>query len=188
MTVVFRNVDVPDDRVETWPYEALVTAIERGTVGDWARIGRAVGAAPWGEVARQVEEYVEYSDEPGVGPLLRRRIARARAEREQAEREAVAARVRDYVAQSGLKREQFARRVGTSRSRLSTYCSGKVTPSATLMLRMSIEAGASDAMTGGHRPRPRRTAGPQTRTATSPPSEAPSVSPRSSPDQNRPGS
>jgi hypothetical protein len=145
VSVVFRNVDVPDDRVEAWPYEALVTAIERGTVGDWARIGRAIGTAPWGEVARQVEEYLEYADEPGVAALLRRRLARARAEREQAERDEVAAQVREYVARSGLSREQFARRVGTSRSRLSTYCSGKVTPSATLMLRMSREAAGNTA-------------------------------------------
>jgi hypothetical protein len=143
VTVVFRNVDVADDRVEAWPYEALVTAIERGTIGDWARIGRAIGAEPWGEVARQVEEYLEYADEPGVGPLLRRRIARARAQREQAEREAVAAEVRGHVARSGLSREQFARRIGTSRSRLSTYCSGRVTPSATMLLRMRRQADAS---------------------------------------------
>ena len=32
--------------------------------------------------------------------------------------------------------EDFALRLGTSRSRLSTYMSGKVTPSAALMLRM----------------------------------------------------
>ncbi len=85
MTVRFRNVDVPDDRVEAWPYEALVTAIERGTIGDWARVGRAIGAAPWGEVARQVEDYLGYADEPGVTALLRRRIARARAEEREAD-------------------------------------------------------------------------------------------------------
>jgi len=137
MTLAFRKVEVPDDAVESWPYEAIVTAIERGTIGDWARVGRAIGESPWGEVARQVEEYLSYTDEPGVTGLLRRRIARARAEREREERQEVAALVREYVESSGFSREEFARRVGTSRTRLSTYCTGTVTPSAALLLRMS---------------------------------------------------
>lgn len=137
MTLAFRNVDVPEGDVESWPYEAIVTAIERGTVSDWAVLGLAISSSPWGEVARQVEEYLTYADEPGVGALLRRRIERARTEREESERDEVAARVRELVLRSGLTREGFARRIGTSRPRLSTYCSGKVTPSATLLLRMS---------------------------------------------------
>lgn len=137
MTLAFRNVAVPEEAVQSWPYEAIVTSIERGTIGDWARLGRAIGESPWGEVARQVEEHLAYADEPGVTQLLRRRIARARAERELQERAEVAARIRVYVERSGLSRAEFARRVGTSRTRLSTYCTGKVTPSAALMLRMS---------------------------------------------------
>ncbi|MEJ7834044.1 MAG: helix-turn-helix transcriptional regulator [Nocardioides sp.] len=136
MSLAFRNVDLPDGGVETWPYEALVTAIERGTIGDWATLGRAIGAEPWGEVARQVEDWLEYADEPAVAGILRRRIDRARAERARVERDQVAAQVRESVARSGLSREEFARRIGTSRPRLSTYCSGKVTPSAALMLRI----------------------------------------------------
>jgi len=37
---------------------------------------------------------------------------------------------------SGLDRSAFAKRIGTSASRLSTYASGKVTPSAAMLLRM----------------------------------------------------
>jgi transcriptional regulator with XRE-family HTH domain len=48
----------------------------------------------------------------------------------------VAAEIRDVVAGSGLSRQVFALRLGTSRPRLSTYMSGKVTPSASLMVRM----------------------------------------------------
>lgn len=135
--LAFRNVDVPGPHVALWPYEAIVTAIERGTIGDWATLTKAIATAPWGEVARQVEEYLGYADEPGVAALLRRRIARARAEAEADERAEVAALVRGYIERSGLSREEFARRVGTSRPRLSTYCSGKVMPSAALLLRMS---------------------------------------------------
>lgn len=141
MTAPIRNVDVPSDDLTSWPYEAIVATIERGTLSDWARITKAIGAAPWGDVARQVEAYLEYADEPGVAALLQRRIAHARAATELAERSNVAAQVREYVRASGLSQEQFARRIGTSRTRLSTYCSGKVTPSAALMLRMSRVCG-----------------------------------------------
>jgi transcriptional regulator with XRE-family HTH domain len=40
-----------------------------------------------------------------------------------------------------LFRAEFASQIGTSTSRLSTYATGKVTPSAALMLRMSRVAG-----------------------------------------------
>lgn len=44
--------------------------------------------------------------------------------------------------ESGLSRAEFASRVGTSASRLSTYVSGRVTPSAALLLRMRRVADA----------------------------------------------
>lgn len=137
MTLSFRNVEgEPSDPVSSWPYEALVTAIERGTVTDWARISAEIAREPWGEVARQVEEYLEYADPYGVGPLLRRAVDRARSCSAERERSDVADEVATLVSQSGLSREQFARRIGTSRPRLSTYISGAVTPSAALLVRM----------------------------------------------------
>jgi transcriptional regulator with XRE-family HTH domain len=44
--------------------------------------------------------------------------------------------VRSTIALSGLNMTEFASRIGTSASRLSTYATGKVTPSAALMLRI----------------------------------------------------
>lgn len=151
MPVSFRNVEVaPDAPVDSWPYEALVTAIERGTITDWARLTRAIRLDPWGSVARQIELYLSYAAPNGVGPLLSRAIASARAEAEAAERAAVAAEVKALVAASGLTAEQFALRIGTSRSRLSTYRNGRVTPSAALLVRMrrvADSAGAGTAVT-----------------------------------------
>jgi transcriptional regulator with XRE-family HTH domain len=63
-------------------------------------------------------------------------LSRARERAEASERAAVAAEIREAVRLSGLSRAEFASRIGTSASRLSTYASGKVTPSATLMLRI----------------------------------------------------
>ena len=63
-------------------------------------------------------------------------MTRARELAIDSEREEVASEVRDLVARSGLSKQDFAERIGTSRSRLSTYMSGKVVPSATLIVRM----------------------------------------------------
>jgi len=67
---------------------------------------------------------------------MERVISDARQEVAAAERAAVAREVAELVENSGLSRAEFATRVGTSTSRLSTYITGKVTPSAALMLRM----------------------------------------------------
>jgi predicted transcriptional regulator len=55
---------------------------------------------------------------------------------EQRGRAAVAEQVRALVARSGVSRAEFASRIGTSRPRLSTYCTGSVTPSDALVERM----------------------------------------------------
>lgn len=52
------------------------------------------------------------------------------------ERAEVAAEIRGLLTASGYTREEFARRIGTSTSRLCTYLNGKVNPSAALVVRM----------------------------------------------------
>jgi DNA-binding transcriptional regulator YiaG len=133
----FRNITASvDDPVETWPFEGILAAVERGTLPDWQRLAAAVRADPWGPVARQVLEAVELSRPYGTTELLTAVVERARQETADAEREQVAGEIRDSVARSGLSQQDFAVRLGTSRSRLSTYMSGKVTPSASLMIRI----------------------------------------------------
>lgn len=137
MPVQFRNVDAtPEDDVYTWPFEALTTTIDRGLVPDWQPIFVEIRRAPWGTVARRVERHLEARERDGVGELFRMAIDRARGDAERADRDEVASRVRDAVARSGLTNAQFAEHIGTSASRLSTYLSGKVTPSAALLVRI----------------------------------------------------
>ena len=144
MPLQFRNVDAhPADDVRTWPFEALVTAIERGLVPDWRPIFIEIRRSPWGEVARRVERHVEGDERDGAHALFRLAIDRARADAEHAEREEVASRVRRAVARSGMTKARFAEHVGTSASRLSTYLSGKVTPSAAMLLRIEQVATTS---------------------------------------------
>lgn len=144
MPVSFRNVDAsPTDDIRTWPYEALVTVIDRGLVSDWQPVFAEIRLSPWGEVARRVEHYLSYREPDGVSALFGLAIERARADADRADRHEVAARVRDAVARSGLTNRGFARLVGTSASRLSTYLSGKVTPSAAMLVRIERAAGES---------------------------------------------
>lgn len=141
MALQFRNVDAsPDDPVVTWPHEALVTAIERGLVPDWQPIFAEIRRQPWGMVARRIEHYLTYSPAGGITTLFQLAVDSARAERESAERAEVAAQVRAAIASSGLTAAQFAEMIGTSASRLSTYATGSVCPSAHMLLRIKRAA------------------------------------------------
>jgi DNA-binding transcriptional regulator YiaG len=137
VSLTFRNIDVdPDSEVASWPTEAIQTTIERGGLSDWRRLVAEIRRQPWGRTARQIEEVLTHTRPYGTAPLFEHAIARARTEAQVAERSAVAAEVRDLIAASGLTQAAFAASIGTSASRLSTYATGRVAPSATLLLRM----------------------------------------------------
>lgn len=141
MPLSFRNIDAsPGDPVESWPFEGVLTALERGGLPEWRRLARAVRERPWGRVARYVEEAVAVARPYGISEVMTDLVADARRTAEQAERAQVAAEVRELVARSGWTQAQFAAEIGTSASRLSTYASGSVVPSAALMVRMRTVA------------------------------------------------
>ncbi|KGM08996.1 helix-turn-helix domain-containing protein [Cellulomonas bogoriensis] len=149
----FRNIDAsPDEPVETWPFEGVLTALERGGLPHWRRLARAIDDEPWGQVARHVEQAVAVARPFGIGPVMTDLITEARQRAEAAERGEVAADVRGFVDRSGLTRSEFASRIGTSTSRLSTYASGKVVPAATLMVRMRHVAFRAQAAAGVDEP------------------------------------
>lgn len=135
--LAFRNVEAsPGEPVSQWPMEAIQTALERGGLSHWRRLAGAIRTEPWGPVARRVEEVLTYSRPYGVAGAMERVVARAREAAEAAERRAVAAEIARLIDSSGLSRAEFASRIGTSSSRLSTYVTGKVMPSAALLARM----------------------------------------------------
>lgn len=141
MPLAFRNLTVsPDDPVADWPTEAIQTTLERGDLADWRRIVAELKTEPWGRTARQVEEVLTHSHPYGIADAMTMVLERIRAAAERQEREVIAAQVRDAITRSGLSRAEFASRIGTSPPRLSTYATGKVTPSATMMLRI-VRAG-----------------------------------------------
>jgi DNA-binding transcriptional regulator YiaG len=142
MPLAFRNLTItPEAPVSEWPTEAVQAALERGDLADWHRIAVAFQTDPWGRTARQVEEVLSHSRPYGVAEAMETALARARQRAEASERAAVAAEIREAVERSGMSQAEFASRIGTSASRLSTYASGKVTPSATLMIRIRRVAG-----------------------------------------------
>lgn len=137
MTVAFRNVDVaPGDAVSTWPYEALATVLERGLVPDWRPVLAELRREPWGPVSRRVERILSYEELPGASPLFRRAIAQSRQAADDRDRDEVARRITQAIGDSGLPASRFAEQIGTSASRLSTYATGRVTPSAAMLLRI----------------------------------------------------
>lgn len=137
MTLAFRNVDAQvSDPVTSWPLEALQAALERGDISHWRRVVAAIRSSPWGPVARGVEEILTYSRPYGVAGLMERAIADARAQAVASEVAEASGRVRALRQASGLTVGGFAELCGTSRSRMSTYLSGRVVPSAAMLVRM----------------------------------------------------
>jgi len=145
MSFDFHNMSVDvDDPVELWGSGGILAALERGTIREWSRIAHRVMDDPWGPVSRDLEAVIAFSrpidDDSLIGEgnldLMEGVIERARRETAESERDTVASEIHDIVERSGLARREFAARIGTSTSRLSTYESGKVVPSAALMVRM----------------------------------------------------
>jgi len=137
VALAFRNLTVtPGAPVSQWPTEAVQTALERGDLADWHQIVAEIGAHPWGRTARQVEEVLSHSRPYRMADAMELALSRARDRVEASERAAVAAEIEEAVRRSGLGRAEFAAQIGTSASRPSPYASGKVVPSATLMVRM----------------------------------------------------
>ncbi len=137
MPVTFRNVDAsPSDDVRTWPYEAIVEVIDQGLVADWQPVLAEIRRSPWGPVARRVLRYLTYREPDGAGTFFALAVDRARREADRLDRETVVTRLQQSVRRSGLSSADLASRVGTSPSRLSTYLSGKVMPSAAMMVRI----------------------------------------------------
>ena len=133
MAVQFRNLEVtPRDPVERWGPEGILTAIDRGGLAEWRRISRALAAGPHGPVAADLEEALELAEDAGAARVLQLALERARA----SEAERVGWRLREYVWRANMTQAEFARAVGTSPSRMSTYLSGSVTPSAVMLERM----------------------------------------------------
>ncbi len=116
--------------------QELRLIVEKRGVGVWRALLANIAANPF---APESSRLAELAHEAGlVTPALAiegcTRVYRKRFE--EAERREVAHEIRSLVAVSGCSQRKFAKYVGTSAPRLSTYVNGLVTPSATMMLRI----------------------------------------------------
>lgn len=150
MTLAFRNLNItPGDPVDQWGVEGLLAAIERGDITHWRRIARALREQPRGKVSKELAEVLQLVENPAMAVLFGRIQRRVLREAEERERSAVTFRLGQYLGESGLSRAEFAYRLGTSQSRLSTYLNGRVVPSALLMVRAEeIAAGIAAGSAG----------------------------------------
>ncbi len=136
MNLAFRNLDVtPDAPPEEWGFEGLLAAVDRGDLTDWRRIAAAVARSPRGVVAELLEEVFEVAEDSGAAAALRRYVALVLEREERHEREAVAGELEALWRASGMDQGTYARRLGTSRTRLNAYLNGRTVPRATVLVR-----------------------------------------------------
>lgn len=138
-----RGPVVPSD-IEGWPFDALVLAIAEGDLVDWQQMASVVQRKPWGEFARNAGPAAEAAGDDAVASALHEVVEFSRALRERREREEIAKRITRTVMSTGLTQKALASRIGTSASRLSTYMSGSVTPSASMLLRIEAQQAEID--------------------------------------------
>ena len=124
------------DPIDQWPYEAVVTTMERGLVSDWQPILRELRARPFGRIARYVTHYAKNPDDKAAAAFFAEALRRARVSQEEREREEVIRRIRRAIDATEVSQADFATLIGTSAPRLSTYLSGQVTPSAGMLVRI----------------------------------------------------
>ncbi|WP_018602756.1 hypothetical protein [Mycobacterium sp. 155] len=126
-----------DDRpVEYWPTAAIRAALETDDMSVWQRIVAAVKRDPYGRTARQVEEVLETARPYGVSKALSEVLVRTREHLEANERAEVARGIQGLLRRSGLAPQEFASRTGVSNEDFAHYLEGKVSPPASLLLRM----------------------------------------------------
>lgn len=110
--------------------------IRSGTVEQWRAALAPVAAHPWDPRGEELAALAEEAGLPVVAASLRACQGVYQLLRADEERRAVADEIRRRVQLSGRTQKDFAAYIGTSPSRLSTYVSGRVTPSAAMLLRI----------------------------------------------------
>ena len=132
--------NINDHPVEIWPTSAIRSALQSGDIAVWQRIVVAIKRDPYGRTARQVEEVLGAAAPQGLSGISRALaevLTRARGHLEAAERAEVARHIRSLLDRSRLSRAEFASRIGVPVEDLVIYLGGRVSPPASLVIRMS---------------------------------------------------
>lgn len=126
----------PEHPVEFWSTAAIRAALHSGDIATWQRIVVALKRDPYGRTARQVEEVLEGTRPYGISKALSEVLTRARAHLDADERAEVTQLIRLLIQRSGLRQQEFASRIGVPNPDLQDYLDGRVSPPASLMIRM----------------------------------------------------
>lgn len=141
MSVVGRNVELDARSLadpNLWPFEAVLSAIERGSLREWRLLAAAINSAPWGPCADAVSTITGWHENPGVDEVFQQIVANARLSADTATRRRFGHWIRSVRERLGLTQREFAELIGTSASRLSTYETGKVAPSIEILGRAEL--------------------------------------------------
>lgn len=114
----------------------LVGVVGAGSVLEWRHHLSMIAVNPWSPYSRQLAELARQAGRPPVAEVIERYTAVCREQDQERVQKQVTEEIRRLVTVSGATQREFAQWLGTSAPRLSTYLSGAVTPSASLMLRM----------------------------------------------------
>lgn len=129
--------------------EELADIAAHGTVTEWRHHLSMVAAGPWSPYSYRLVELAKESGNVTATRHLIDLIDLCRERHKARERALIAQEVNRLLALSGLTQREFAQWIGTSPSRMSTYVSGSVTPSAALLLRMRRTVAALQREAGG---------------------------------------
>ena len=128
-----------------------------GTVTEWRHLMALATESAWSPYAVRLAELAQDAGHQHAASVIAALIDLCREQQQEAERATVAREIGRLVALSGVPEGEFAAWMGTTASRLSTYASGTVTPSAAVMLRISRTSlalqrrAAVEAAVGGRR-------------------------------------
>lgn len=129
MPLRFRNIDAtPDDPVEQWGFEGMLAAIDRGYASDWRKLAEALVANP--ALAPVFDEAREAAESQATVAVIDAALAAAR----QSPSERALGRLRSAYRGTRLTQAELAARLGTSRTRVNSYLTGKVTPSMDVLV------------------------------------------------------
>ena len=115
---------------------AIRSALQSGDITVWQKIVVAIKRDPYGRTARQVEEVLAQSGPGGVAKALNEVIVRSRTHLEANERAEAARHIGRLLERSGLSEQEFASRIGVSSADLAEFLAGRISPPASLVIRM----------------------------------------------------
>ncbi|MGO2746549.1 helix-turn-helix domain-containing protein [Microbacterium sp.] len=129
MPLRFRNIDAtPDDPVDRWGFEGMLAAIDRGYARDWRKLVDAVAADP--ALRDEFDEARDAAESHATVMLLDAMLDRAT----RSSSEIALDRLRSAFRGTRMSQGELAAQLGTSRTRLNSYLSGKVTPSMDVLV------------------------------------------------------